>query len=1015
MTEETLFQEALSRPPEERAAFLEQACAGRPALRAAVEALLTAHEKPGNLRDRPPADPGRTADPEPAAPDPGATGEHTPRPEDAPPPPASTTDHRPDSAPGAVIAGRYTLVDKIGEGGMSEVWVAKQTEPVKRKVALKLIKAGMDSKAVLQRFEQERQTLALMDHPNIARVLDGGLTPDRRPFFVMEVVNGLPLTRFCDEARLGVRGRLELFAAVCQAVQHAHQKGVVHRDLKPANILVTVIDGRGVRKVIDFGVAKAVSGRLTDESLSTQFGAVVGTLEYMAPEQAGFSGEDVDTRADVYSLGVVLYELLTGLRPIDARRLRKAGVAEMIRVLKEEEPSKPSTRLSTDDSAPSLAALRQTEPKKLTALLRGELDWVVMKCLEKRRDRRYETANALARDLQHYLADEPVEARPPSAGYRLGKFLRRNKGPVVAAGLIVLVLLGGIAGTGWGLVRAQWAWAAESQRVQERDDALTREGLRVQERDDALGKRDAALGEARNALTAADDRAKELKYQLGVGNMLLAGAAYDNRDVVLAAERLDRVPEGQRGWEWRYLKRQMRGGLFTLYGHTREVLGVAFSPDGERIVTASGGGLNMQSEVKVLDAQTGTAVLELNDLPAPLIQNPFEGVRSLIRGSSPDLSPERTLDSRSFTVARTQRPATDLSGHNGPPPAGPRPDRPPGPARPTPSGRCRRPRHLPAQRPARAQRLPGARPGRPPATPCPRRQAQADGRPRPPATAVGHRRPHQTGAGSGQLDLRRTGRPPLQGQGHPGAEVRPAGLLLPTRHPPLPPHLPLPARRPRQAGGAGRPCRLEKKAEAGELVLLSEDEARFPMAPTLCRTLGVKGRRPVVGTWDNKHLLYVFASVNVASCALHTDTVEGRTGLSRRTGESKTRRLQRAFAAPLRRRGRRDPPDKHPRVVALIDNAPGHAGEPIRQALADHPQLELKRLPSYSPQLNVIERFWKLLRRRATHNRLFDALADLKRSIRASLCYFQTLRQRIETLIAKCYPCPGNQTPSPGP
>jgi hypothetical protein len=421
-------------------------------------------------------------------------------------------------------------------------------------------------------------------------VLDGGLTPDRRPFFVMELVNGLPLTRFCDEARLGVRGRLELFASVCQAVQHAHQKGVVHRDLKPANILVTVIDGRGVPKVIDFGVAKAVSGRLTDESLSTQFGAVVGTLEYMAPEQAGFSGEDVDTRADVYSLGVILYELLTGLRPIDARRLREAALTELIRIIKEEEPSRPSARLSTDDSAPSLAALRQTEPKKLTTLLRGELDWVVMKCLEKQRDRRYETANALARDLQRYLADEPVEARPPSAGYRMGKFLRRNKGPVVAAGLIVLALFGGIAGTTWGLVRAQWAWAAESQRVQERDDALTREGQRVQERDDALGKRDAALGQARNALTAADDRTKELKYQLGVSDMVLAGAAYDNRDVALAAERLARVPEGQRGWEWRHLKRQTRGGLFTLYGNSREVLGVAFSPDGERIVTASGGG-----------------------------------------------------------------------------------------------------------------------------------------------------------------------------------------------------------------------------------------------------------------------------------------------------------------------------------------------------------------------------------------------------------------------------------------
>src|SRR5262249_54747245 len=257
---------------------------------------------------------------------PEATGAYTPPEGAGVPPPAplpGTTDYRPPTEPGVVIAGRYTLVEKIGEGGMGEVWLAKQTEPVKRKLALKVIKAGRDSKAGLQRFEQERQALALMDHPNIARVLDGGMTADRRPFFVMELVNGLALTKFCDEAQLGIRERLDLFVPICQAVQHAHQKGIVHRDLKPSNILVTLIDGRPVPKVIDFGVAKATSGKLIDESLSTQFGAVVGTLEYMAPEQAGYAGEDIDTRADIYSLGVILYELLTGLRPIDAKRLRK--------------------------------------------------------------------------------------------------------------------------------------------------------------------------------------------------------------------------------------------------------------------------------------------------------------------------------------------------------------------------------------------------------------------------------------------------------------------------------------------------------------------------------------------------------------------------------------------------------------------------------------------------------------------------------------------------------------------
>src|ERR1700733_415176 len=324
---------------------------------------------------------------------------------------------------------------------MGEVWVAKQSQPVKRKVALKLIKTGMDSRAVLARFEQERQALAMMDHPNIPKVLYGGLTPTGQPFFVMELVNGLPLTKFCDEARLTTHERLELFVPICQAVQHAHQKGIVHRDLKPANILVTIIDGKPVPNVIDFGVAKAIAGKLTDESLSTQFGAVVGTLEYMSPEQAGFSGVDIDTRADIYSLGVILYELLTGLRPIDGKRLRNAALTEMIRIIREDEPSKPSTRLSTEESLPSIAALRQIEPRRLTALLRGELDWVVMKCLEKHRERRYETANGLARDIRRYLDGEAVEACPPSARYGLGQFARKYRAALATAGVFALVLI----------------------------------------------------------------------------------------------------------------------------------------------------------------------------------------------------------------------------------------------------------------------------------------------------------------------------------------------------------------------------------------------------------------------------------------------------------------------------------------------------------------------------------------------------------------------------------------------
>jgi serine/threonine protein kinase/tetratricopeptide (TPR) repeat protein len=465
MSEESLFHEALAKPPAERADFLDAACARQPELRAAVEALLAAHEASDALLDCPPAHLAQTVDPEPGPAHPDRKGELTPQPMDSSAP-VPTTASLPQLTPGPVIAGRYTLAQKIGEGGMGEVWVAKQTEPVKRRVAFKLIKPGMDSRAVLARFEHERQALAMMDHPNIARVFDGGLTPDGRPFFVMELVNGLPLTRFCDKARLTPRERLELLVPICQAVQHAHQKGIVHRDLKPSNILVTLIDGRPLPKVIDFGVAKAVSGKLTDEMVSTQFGAVVGTFEYMAPEQAGYSGKDVDTRADIYSLGVIIYELLTGLKPHDGKRLRQAALSEMVRIIREEEPSKPSTRLSTDESLPSLAAMRKTEPKRLMAMLRGELDWVVMKCLEKQRDRRYETANGLARDIQRYLADEPVEARPPSASYRLRKFAQRHKGAVLAVSVFAVLLLSGIIGTATGLVRAL---EAERQAVTERD------------------------------------------------------------------------------------------------------------------------------------------------------------------------------------------------------------------------------------------------------------------------------------------------------------------------------------------------------------------------------------------------------------------------------------------------------------------------------------------------------------------------------------------------------------------
>jgi len=369
--------------------------------------------------------------------------------------PVRTEEYVPSAiGPDTVIAGHYKLVEKLGDGGMGEVWIAKQTEPVRRTVALKVIKAGMDTRGVLARFEQERQALAVMSHPNIAKVLDGGMTPTGQPFFAMELVPGLPLVRFCDESKLGIPERLELFISICQAVQHAHQKGIIHRDLKPANILVAHVDAVPTPKVIDFGVAKATAGKLIDESLATQFGAVIGTLEYMAPEQAGFGVADVDTRADIYALGVILYELLTGLRPFDSERLRNAPLDEKVRAIREDEPTKPSTRLSTAEELPALAAARQSEPRRLTNMLRGDLDAIVMKALEKDRNRRYETANGFAADLRRYLNAEPVTAHPPSSTYQFQKFVRKNRRAVIAGLLVLIAPLAGMAGTTYGVIRA---------------------------------------------------------------------------------------------------------------------------------------------------------------------------------------------------------------------------------------------------------------------------------------------------------------------------------------------------------------------------------------------------------------------------------------------------------------------------------------------------------------------------------------------------------------------------------
>jgi eukaryotic-like serine/threonine-protein kinase len=428
MNEESLFAAALDLAgPSERKAYLDAACGDDMRLRSRLDQLLAAGAHCDGILDRPP----------------------------------------PIEPPviGRVFAGRFKLRQKLGEGGMGEVWVADQTEPVQRRVAIKMIRAGIGSASLLARFDQERQALALMDHPNVAKVLDAGVDGSQ-PYFVMDLIKGVPITEYCDAAKLSPRQRLELFVPVCHAVQHAHQKGIIHRDLKPSNILIALFDGQPVPKVIDFGVAKATGPRISAASVYTEVGALIGTVEYMSPEQAEMNNLDVDTRSDVYALGVLLYELLTGTVPFPRHQLQAATFVEMLRIIKEDDPPRPSTRLSSTETLVDVAAVRRTAPGKLASVVRGDLDWIVMKCLDKDRSRRYQTANGLADDLQRYLADATVLAGPPRTWYRLRKTVRRNRGPVLAAALLLLALVGGMIGTTIGLVRAERARAAESQRAE---------------------------------------------------------------------------------------------------------------------------------------------------------------------------------------------------------------------------------------------------------------------------------------------------------------------------------------------------------------------------------------------------------------------------------------------------------------------------------------------------------------------------------------------------------------------
>jgi serine/threonine protein kinase/tetratricopeptide (TPR) repeat protein len=466
-----LFLSAAELPTADRGAFLSASDGGDAELRAAVERLLAALEQPASFLDR--KLPGMP-----------------------------TAGFAPIAECVGMMIGPYKLMEQIGEGGFGLVFVAEQTEPVRRKVALKVIKPGMDSKQVIARFQAERQALALMDHPNIARVLDAGATDTGRPYFVMELVRGIKITAYCDQNHLTPKERLELFVSVCHAIQHAHQKGVIHRDIKPSNVLVTSHDGKPVAKVIDFGVAKAIHQQLSAHTIYTNFAQMIGTPLYMSPEQAEMSGLDIDTRSDIYSLGVLLYELLTGSTPLARKRVASAAYDEIRRLIREEEPQKPSTRLSSSDSLASIAAQRHTEPAKLSKLVRGDLDWITMRALEKDRTRRYETANGLARDIQRYLSDEPVEACPPSATYRLRKFARKNRAALTSATAIAVLLLVGAATSTWLAVRATRAEA--DAREAQQAEAERAEGER---------RANAALA-ARNRELADEQAKAQARFEL---------------------------------------------------------------------------------------------------------------------------------------------------------------------------------------------------------------------------------------------------------------------------------------------------------------------------------------------------------------------------------------------------------------------------------------------------------------------------------------------------------------------